>query len=123
MGYARAMRNLAAFALCALIAGCAADQTTSERTSYARQIEPILLAKCTNSSGCHSGASAAGALDVTSYDRLVQRSDLLQLPPTGAPLLLAKASGSPHAGGVQLVVGSDVYLAILHWLDDGAPEN
>ena len=72
------------------------------KTYYQRNIEPILLQKCAgNTSGCHSTNTddpysfAAGNFDVTSFENVQKRRDLLA--PFGAypyPLLLIKA-GAP----------------------------
>jgi hypothetical protein len=69
------------------------------KTYYQQNIEPILLQKCAgNTSGCHAAnaddpyAFAAGNFDVTSFDNVQKRRDLLA--PFGAypyPLLLIKA--------------------------------
>ena len=69
------------------------------KTYYQRNIEPILLQKCAgNTSGCHAANTndpyqfAAGNFDVTSFDNVQKRRDVLA--PFGAypyPLLLIKA--------------------------------
>src|SRR5574339_384608 len=80
-----------------VIAAC--GDSPPGRTYYQREIEPILQQKCAgNTSGCHSinvddpYAFAAGNLDVTSFESVQRRRDLLS--PFGAyqyPLLLIKA--------------------------------
>ena len=42
--------------------------------TFSGEIQPILIEHC---SLCHSGSSAAGGLDVTSYDTLVNVSDVV----------------------------------------------
>jgi hypothetical protein len=143
------MRGLA---LCALLAG-ACSEPTPGRTFYERNIEPILLQKCAgNTSGCHSinandpFAFAAGNLDVTSFENVQKRRDLLA--PFGAyphSLFLIKAVGArqlrlqygtnaqgnpdfpfidvQHSGGGILEVGSDAYFTLQNWIDNGATEN
>jgi hypothetical protein len=123
------------------------------RTYYERNIEPILLQKCAgNTSGCHSinegdpFAFAAGNLDVTSFENIQKRRDVLT--PFGMypqALLLIKSvgakqlriqygkdmAGNPafpfldvqHSGGNILDVGSDAYFTLQNWLDNGATEN
>ncbi|MEZ4368907.1 MAG: hypothetical protein R2939_21900 [Kofleriaceae bacterium] len=117
------------------------------RTYYERVIEPILVQRCAgNTSGCHATNDddpyqfAAGNLDVTSFERVQKRRDLLA--PFGAyqyPLLLVKAvwqgelplryEGESrelevlHTGGALLEVNSDAFLTLLTWLDNGATEN
>jgi WD40 repeat protein len=146
---------LAAGALAAAAAGC--GDPPPGRTFYQRNIEPILQQKCAgNTSGCHSTNPgdayqfAAGNFDVTSFDNVQKRRDVLT--PFGAyayPLLLIKAAPtgslslyydtkvagidpkvSPsrplevqHSGGPILDVNSDAFIALHNWLDNGATEN
>lgn len=130
----------------AAAAACGGDPPPG-RTYYERTIEPVLIASCSgNTSGCHSTNPddpfdfAAGNLDVTSFERVQKRRDLLQpFGPYQAPLLLVKAVGAGqlqipygdgfrdlevlHAGGPILQVGSDAYLTLLTWIENGATEN
>ena len=117
------------------------------RTFFDRTIKPILLQKCGgNTSGCHSTNAddpfefAAGNLDVTSYENITKRRDVLA--PFGAypyPLLLIKAVGPnvlqvgyggkflpidvQHSGGAILTPGSDAFYTLQSWLENGATEN
>ena len=117
------------------------------RTFYERNIEPILLQSCSqNTGGCHSTNPgdpfqfAAGNLDVTSFENVQKRRDLLQpFGPYQVPPFLIKAVGAGalsvayngefidldivHVGGANLEVGSDAYLTLLSWLENGATEN
>jgi len=137
--------------LAVLATGC--GDSPPGRTFYERNIEPILLQKCAgNTSGCHSTNAgdpyqfAAGNLDVTSFDNVQKRRDVLV--PFGAyayPLLLIKAvpPGAlklyydtkvtgvdpfhplevQHSGLAILDVNSDAYFTLQNWLDNGATEN
>ncbi|MGN6105395.1 MAG: hypothetical protein ACTHU0_09850, partial [Kofleriaceae bacterium] len=131
--------------ICLAVAGC--SESPKGRTYYERNIEPILVQKCAgNTSGCHAVeagdpfAVAAGNLDVTSFENLQKRRDVLA--PFGAypvPLLLIKAVGDRklkvaygnefldlevrHSGGGLLDVGSDAYFTLQTWLENGATEN
>jgi hypothetical protein len=137
--------------ICLVLAAC--GDSPPGRTYYERNIEPILLQKCAgNTSGCHSinegdpFAFAAGNLDVTSFENLQKRRDVLR--PFGAyphSLLLIKSvgasqlrmqygtdmAGNPafpfldvqHSGGGILDVGSDAYFTLQNWLENGATEN
>src|SRR3569623_2073698 len=79
------------------LVGC--SDSPPGRTYYQRNIEPILQQKCAgNTSGCHQANAddpysfAAGNFDVSSFDNVQKRRDLLA--PFGAytqPLLLIKA--------------------------------
>src|SRR5688572_8154220 len=115
---------------------------------FQRVISPILDQSCSRgSSGCHDAdpadplAFAAGNLDLTSYENLRRRPDVLRSH--GAypvPFLLAKAVGEtdelrivyrtqqlpmriPHAGGSPLAVGSSAFLTLQTWLANGARED
>lgn len=108
----------------------------------------MLLQTCAgNVAGCHSTndddphAFAAGNFDVTSFENVQKRRDLLE--PFGVypvPLLLIKAVGATdelqiaygdrfdrlevqHAGGSVLQVGSEAYLTLLEWMENGATES
>src|ERR1043165_3397112 len=144
-----------AFAVTLASAGCDGCDSPPGRTFYERNIEPILTQKCAGTrSGCHSTnasdpyAFAAGNFDVTSFENVQKRRDLLA--PYGAyqqPLLLIKAvapelpnPGDPnklsveyrgqfipldvlHAGGSILDVSSDAYFTLQTWMENGATEN
>src|SRR3569623_106684 len=136
------------------LVGC--SDSPPGRTYYQRNIEPILQQKCAgNTSGCHQANAddpysfAAGNFDVSSFDNVQKRRDLLA--PFGAytqPLLLSKAvapstpppAADPnarqvqygdqflplqvlHAGGAVLDVNSDAYLALQTWMQNGATAN
>lgn len=137
-----------------LLWGC--SDSPPGRTYYQRNIEPILQQKCAgNTSGCHQTnkddpySFAAGNFDVSTFDNVQKRRDLLA--PFGAytqPLLLIKAvapstpapANDPnalqvqygdqflplqvlHAGGAILTPGSDAYIALQTWMQNGATEN
>ncbi|MCG8421962.1 MAG: hypothetical protein MJE77_28910 [Proteobacteria bacterium] len=144
-----------------LIAGC--GDPAPGRTFYQRKIEPILQQSCAgNTAGCHvpnaddRHAFVAGNFDVTSFETIKKRRDVLQpFGPYPVPLLLIKAVGDseelqvnygvtlpaqqnpadvellqqfdsleiPHGGGNILQVGSDAYLTLLSWMENGATEN
>jgi hypothetical protein len=147
----RRSRRVLALAICAA-AGC--GDSPPGRTFYERNVEPILLQKCAgNTSGCHSTNAgdpfkvAAGNFDVTSFDNVQKRRDVLV--PFGAypyALLLLKSvpAGSLrvyyegrlsstegrflpidvlHSGGPILDVNSDAFFTLQNWLDNGATEN
>jgi hypothetical protein len=130
-----------------VIAGCGDDKSPG-RTYYERNIEPILQQSCSgNTAGCHVANDddpfdfAAGNFDVSSFEAVQKRRDLLQpFGPYSVPLLLIKAVGATpelqfpyrdefypmevqHAGGAILQVGSDAYLTLLSWTENGATEN
>jgi hypothetical protein len=133
-------------AVSAVAVGCGGDSPPG-RTFYERSIEPILEQKCAgNTSGCHSTNSddafefAAGNFDVTSFENVQKRRDLLS--PFGVypyPLLLIKAVPAAslkmfygdvqldiqvqHSGGPVLDINSDAYFTLQSWLDNGATEN
>src|SRR5207237_2612060 len=83
-----------------------------------------------------------GNLDVTSFENVQKRRDLLQpFGPYSIPPLLIKGTNSagltfayggsdkfrplqiPHQGGGPITVGSDAYFTLLQWMENGATEN
>src|ERR1700754_2895315 len=106
-------------ATCALFVG-ACDDPAPGRTYFDRNIKPILMQKCAgNTSGCHSTNAddpyqfAAGNFDVTTFDNIQKRRDVLA--PFGAyayPLLLIKAVPT---GALQLnYSGTFRPLQVIH---------
>jgi hypothetical protein len=134
-------------AAAAAVAAGGCGDSPKGRTFYERNIEPILLQKCAgNTSGCHAvkegdpAAVAAGNFDVTSFENVQKRRDVLT--PFGVypfPLLLVKAVGAgklkfqygtafpdldvQHVGEGIIDVGSDAFFTLQQWLDAGATEN
>jgi hypothetical protein len=142
-----AARAACAALVAAAVGACASDNPPGQ-TFYQREIEPILRGSCAgNTGGCHAVdesdpfAFAAGNFDVTSFDNVERRRDLLRpFGAYGVPLLLIKAVGNSgelgvtyggefrpleveHAGGGIFAVGSDAYLTLLEWTEKGATEN
>src|SRR6476659_8484192 len=76
----------------------ACGESPPGHTYFERNIQPILTQKCAgNTSGCHSTnaddpyAFAAGNLDVTSFENISKRRDVLtRFGPYQHPLLLIK---------------------------------
>jgi len=134
-----------AVALVVAASGC--GEPPPGRTFFDRSIQPILTQSCArNTGGCHSTNSddpfqfAAGNFDVTSFESVQKRRDLLEpFGPYQVPPLLIKAAGPGalsvayngefidldivHVGGANLEVDSDAYLTLLSWLENGATEN
>jgi hypothetical protein len=134
---------------------CACGDSPPGRTFYERNIEPILEQKCAgNTSGCHSTNAgdiysfAAGNFDVTSFENVQKRRDVLtRFGPYQQSLLLIKAvapaTPNPadpnklsvqyrdkflpldvlHAGGSIIDVSSDAYFTLQTWLENGATAN
>jgi hypothetical protein len=140
-----------AFALGLASAGCQGAKTHAATTFYDRRIGPILTESCANSptqSGCHVAAdthgNAFGNLNVSSYDTLVKRHDLLvTYGPYSLPGLLVKVlppfqvrittwedtppvivtTDIPHAGGSLLDVTSTSFNTLTTWIGRGATVN
>lgn len=145
----RAGLALTAIALLAL-GGCGKRDVQAGTTYYERKIAPVLLTQCATSptgSSCHVSAddrgNALGNLDVSSYDMLAKRRDLLTpYGPYGMPALLLKAvppfqiavthydgttdtvtTDVPHAGGSLLEEGTVGFTTLQRWIERGATEN
>src|SRR5687767_13073922 len=119
------------------------------QTYFDRVIAPILDKSCSfGSSGCHRAdpadpnAFASGNLDLTTYENIQKRKDVLRIHGAyPAPFLLLKAVGEtsdlkivyrndqqlpvniPHAGGKVFTVGSPAFLTLQTWLNNGARED
>jgi len=137
-----------------LFALVACGESPPGRTYFESTIQPILMDSCAKgTAGCHEASTdspyqlAAGNLDVTSFERIQKRRDVLA--PFGAypyALLLIKAvppgqlkmpygyqadGVTPrflpidvqHSGGPRIDVGSDAFFTLQSWLDNGATEN
>src|SRR5262245_3820827 len=116
---------------------------------YDRVIQPILTASCVRQQGgCHKDdgtGNALGNLDLTSYDRITKRRDVLRTYGSfPIPLLLLKAVGKDappipyqdssgktvfldseieHVGGANVSVDSNAYFELSQWMANGAQRN
>jgi hypothetical protein len=120
--------------------GCLKKQGV-ERRYYENHIQPILTATCVgNTSPCHRANDqgiALGNLDLSSYDNVQKRRDVLRTYGSYTqPLILMKAlpeaavqipfrgktylSEIRHTGGKTLSPNSDAFFELKHWLDNGA---
>jgi len=97
---------------------------TAQTSYFESNVKPILVARCAHA-GCHGDGNTPSrfvAFDVYSYDSLAARSDLIE-PVRPYPPLLAKAAAiTPHGGGVVLDVGSDAFLVLQAWIENGATD-
>jgi hypothetical protein len=135
----------------AAVASClvACGSPPPGKTFYERNIQPILLDNCSKGAGgCHAANVddpyhfALGNFDVTSFENVQKRRDLLApFGPYSTPPLLIKGTNSVgldfayggnnmtkplqvlHQGGGSIVVGSPAYLTLLQWMLNGATEN
>ena len=130
---------------------CDVPQVDSS-TYYTRTILPILNVSCARTNtgaGCHvadAKGNAFGNLDVTTYDEISKRRDLLDnYGPYGRPALLVKTIPSftvniknfdtpngqsiaittdiKHTGGPILDPTATGYLTLSQWMTNGATEN
>lgn len=131
--------------------GCSPPIPSTGGSYYEERIEPILQVGCQmTTSGCHVASpegSAPGNLDLSSYDSLRLRTDLLvPYGPYARPLLLLKTTepdtilvdthdppdpSAPdetfvairtdirHGGGAGILVGSPGLAELQRWLADG----
>jgi hypothetical protein len=146
------VKRVATLTLLSLVAlGCQSQERQPATTFYERRISPIVRESCSNSptqSGCHVAAddrgNALGNLNVSSYETLSKRHDLL-IPygPYSIPAILVKAlppfqlrltnwenadpeivsTAIPHAGGSLLDVTSTSFNTLSQWITRGANEN
>ncbi len=133
------MRRLCVLFSC--LAGCAWE-LPPEGSYYDDRIAPTLREGCAlTTSGCHLATdegTSMGNLDVSSYDALMRRSDVLvAYGPYPRPLLLLKSSepvtiavetlDGPvdvttdirHGGGQNLETGSRAFAELTRWLASG----
>jgi hypothetical protein len=125
-----------------LLAGACHKQDIPEHRFYDQQIQPVLTRFCSrNTSGCHSidqaTGTAAGNLDLSSFEGVQKRRDVLRnYGVYPQPLLLLKSlpeeavlipyggkllqSEIRHAGLKPLAANSDAYFELKRWLDNGA---
>lgn len=127
--------------LFALLGACS-RQKPAERHYYDEQIQPVFNSFCVgNTSPCHrvdpSTGTALGNLDLSSFDAVHKRPDVLRnYGSYPQPLLLLKAlpeetvlipyagqlyqSEIRHVGGKTLDPTSDAFIALKNWLSNGA---
>ncbi len=130
------------------IAAACGDDGPPSSTFYERNIQPVLTQFCAgNTAGCHSTNAddpfsfAAGNLDVTSFENVQKRRDLLRpFGPFTVPPMLIKAVASSddlgfvyngefvplevqHSGGAIFSTSADAYITLLTWINNGATEN
>ena len=132
---------LGAVASVALAAGCLTKDPPEARF-YDQHVQPILKNFCVgNTSPCHAidqaTGTALGNLDLTSFESVQKRRDVLRTYGSYPhPLLLLKAlpeaavaipylgmqypSEIRHAGGKPIEANSDAYFELKRWLDNGA---
>ena len=132
---------LGAVAPMVLAAGCLTKDPPEARF-YDQHVQPILKNFCVgNTSPCHAidqaTGTALGNLDLTSFDSVQKRRDVLRTYGSYPhPLLLLKAlpeaavaipylgtqypSEIRHAGGKPIEANSDAYFELKRWLDNGA---
>jgi hypothetical protein len=133
-----------------LLVGC--DEGSPDAPKYyQRVIQPILTNSCVrNQAACHQNdgtGNALGNLDLTSFEALNRRRDVLRnYGSYPVPLLLLKASGAAvppipykgggdgtvtvslpseieHAGGATISIDSSAFLELQRWMDSGANED
>jgi hypothetical protein len=136
------LRLLGAFGVLALAASGCRPKPPPELHFYDQQIQPVFNSFCVgNTSPCHrinpDTKVALGNLDLSSFDNVQKRRDVLRTYGSYPhPLLLLKAvpeasvsipyrgqlypSEIRHAGGKPISVTSDAFFELKLWLDAGA---
>lgn len=135
---------------CTLLVGACDDNPPGAPKFFEREIQPILTASCVRQQGaCHKDdgtGNALGNLDLTSYENINKRRDVLRTYGSyPVPLLLLKASGADvppipykgrsdgktvflpseiqHAGGATISVDSQAFFTLQQWMSNGAQED
>ena len=98
---------------------------TTESVSFETDVITIFTSKCATT-GCHTGASPAGSLDLdvgnsdvaTIYDNIQDQITIDD--PATSPLLMKATNETSHGGGAILTSTSEEYSTILQWITDGA---
>ncbi|MBC8133079.1 MAG: PD40 domain-containing protein, partial [Deltaproteobacteria bacterium] len=141
LGTALSMRFAFAFAFVLMSIGCA-QKKPAEKHYYDKTIQPLLTTFCVgNTSPCHqidpATGSAFGNLDLSSFEALHKRPDVLRTYGSyPLPLLLLKAvpeasvdfpyrggvvpSEIRHVGGKVFARDSDAFYELERWLRNGA---
>jgi hypothetical protein len=128
--------------------GCSTKEP-EQSTYFDRTINPVLTSSCVRSNtgaGCHvanAKGNAFGNLDVSNYDGVAKRRDLLlDYGPYGQPAFLIKATNATQVeiqsyDGVKTTVTTDIkhtggpildptasgYQVLRRWITNGATEN
>src|SRR6186713_1003271 len=141
-GRAIGSRKGALWLACAALAGGCLTKEPPRQQFFDQHIQPILKTFCVgNTSPCHAidqaTGTALGNLDLTSFEGIQKRRDVLRTYGSYPhPLLLLKAlpedavmipyqgkqfvSEIRHAGGKPIQANSDAYFELKRWLDNGA---
>jgi len=149
-GRAVGSRKGALWLACAALAGGCLTKKPPENHFYDQHVQPILKSFCVgNTSPCHAidpaTGTALGNLDLTSFEGIQKRRDVLRTYGSYPhPLLLLKAVpedavmvnylGDPscttcptqypseirHAGGKPIAANSDAFFELKRWLENGA---
>src|ERR1017187_9844022 len=149
------MRGAGFFAAVALaVAGAAASGACTtlqpqQTTFFQQTIDPILQSSCVRTNtgvGCHvsdAKGNALGNLDLSTYDQVIKRRDLLlEYGPYQQPALLVKnvqpytvglqlwdgtkvsvTTDIKHAGGAILDPTGSAYQTLRRWIENGAAED
>lgn len=132
------------------LAPASCTREPDKSTYFQRTIAPVLQTSCVRTNtgaGCHVQAddkgNALGNLDVSTFDNLSRRRDLLlNYGPYGQPAMLAKVvppfqlqvqlfdgtqvnvtTDIKHAGGPIFDPTATAYQTLRKWMDNGASEN
>ncbi len=149
MSFARSVICWTTLLTVATLAACDSGPPAGAKY-YERVIQPILTNNCVfNQGACHKddgSGNALGNLDLSSYQAISKRKDVLRtFGPYPVPLLLLKAAGAdvppiPYKGdpsvtdpayetseivhaGKGIPATSNAYFELLRWLSNGATED
>lgn len=109
--------GIALFALCRCAFHDKPSATNDATRSFATLQTTIISAKC---SSCHSGASAAGGIDLSTYEKIMKSGTVVPGNPDSSSFYLSVARGSMPPGAS--LAASDV-TRIRDWIASGAENN
>jgi hypothetical protein len=111
---------------------CVQQARAEVPVSFTREVEPVLTKAGCNQGACHGGQHGRGGfrLSLLGYDPLFDYSQIVQSAegrrvvvsdPERSIILLKPSLTMEHGGGERFRVGSQEYLLLKRWLEDGAP--
>jgi len=122
-----------------ILAACSKDPNAPEKEiilpesnlNYVEHIQPLLIVKCGNRSGCHSSYDPARGLDLTNYQLLINHdvdgNVRLVIPGQGISSFLYNILREPLLTTTRMpkdepALSANNQEGIRIWIDEGAPQ-